>query len=127
MSREFRLQDPGEGIHEAEVVEIACAEGDEVEEGDTVLAVETDKATTELPAPYSGTVERIHVQPGDQVEVGDLLMTFSGEAEGAAEPPADGAEAEAEAPAKEESEAEAQQEEGAPQETAEKAEKELPR
>jgi pyruvate dehydrogenase E2 component (dihydrolipoamide acetyltransferase) len=70
-----------EEVPEEEVVEVDCAEGDAVEEGDTVLAVETDKATTELRAPYSGTVERIHVKPGDQVEVGDLLMTFSGEEE----------------------------------------------
>jgi pyruvate dehydrogenase E2 component (dihydrolipoamide acetyltransferase) len=126
MSREFRLEDPGEGIHEAEVVEIACAEGDEVEEGDTVLAVETDKATTELPAPYSGTVERIHVQPGDQVEVGDLLITFSGEAEGAAEPPEGGAEAGPEAAAKGGATAVAQRRAGAPQERPEKAGKERP-
>jgi pyruvate dehydrogenase E2 component (dihydrolipoamide acetyltransferase) len=80
VSREFRLQDPGEGIHEAEIVEIDVSAGDRVEEGDTVLAVETDKATTELPSPYSGTVESVAVAVGDLVRVGDLLMTFEGEA-----------------------------------------------
>ena len=87
MSREFRLQDPGEGIHEAEIVEINVAAGDRVEEDDTVLAVETDKATTELPSPYSGTVETIAVQVGDRVQVGDLLMSFAddpGDASGGA-------------------------------------------
>jgi pyruvate dehydrogenase E2 component (dihydrolipoamide acetyltransferase) len=79
VSREFRLQDPGEGIHEAEIVEIDVSAGDRVEEGDTVLAVETDKATTELPSPYSGTVEAVAVAVGDLVRVGDLLMSFEGE------------------------------------------------
>ncbi|MBK5932329.1 2-oxo acid dehydrogenase subunit E2 [Halochromatium salexigens] len=79
MSRAFRLQDPGEGIHEAEIVEINVAVGDQIEEGETVLAAETDKATTEIPSPYTGTVERIAVETGDQVRVGDLLMTVSGD------------------------------------------------
>lgn len=82
MSRELRLQDPGEGIHEAEIVEINVAVGDRVEEGETVLAAETDKATTEIPSPYSGTVERIAVESGDQVRVGDLLMIISGDGDG---------------------------------------------
>lgn len=78
MSRVFRLQDPGEGIHEAEVVEITVTAGDEVREGQTVMAVETDKATTELPSPYTGRVAAIHVERGAQIKVGDPLMTFSG-------------------------------------------------
>ena len=82
MSRELRLQDPGEGIHEAEIVEINVAVGDRVEEGETVLAAETDKATTEIPSPYTGTVERIAVETGDQVRVGDLLMIISGDGDG---------------------------------------------
>ncbi|MBK1619262.1 hypothetical protein CKO42_12610 [Lamprobacter modestohalophilus] len=82
MSRAFRLQDPGEGIHEAEIVEINVAVGDQIEEGETVLAAETDKATTEIPSPYTGTVERIAVETGDQVRVGDLLMTVSGDGDG---------------------------------------------
>jgi pyruvate dehydrogenase E2 component (dihydrolipoamide acetyltransferase) len=83
MSREFRLQDPGEGLHEAEIVEVLVAEGDQVTEGDTVLSVETDKATTEIPSPYSGQVERIAVSEGDVAKVGDLLMTFAGDDEAA--------------------------------------------
>ncbi|MBK5938739.1 biotin/lipoyl-containing protein [Halochromatium roseum] len=35
------------------------AVGDQIEEGETVLAAETDKATTEIPSPYTGTVERM--------------------------------------------------------------------
>lgn len=87
MSREFRLQDPGEGIHEAEVLEIEVSQGDQVEEGDVLLTVETDKAATEIPSPYTGTVERVAVSPGDQIRVGDLLMSFSGEGDGEEQTP----------------------------------------
>lgn len=76
MAEEFRLPDPGEGIHEAEIVEVCVAAGDTVEEGDIILHIETDKATVEVPSPYTGTVEDINVQQGDVIEVGDLLMTF---------------------------------------------------
>ncbi|NBB81949.1 MAG: biotin/lipoyl-binding protein, partial [Alphaproteobacteria bacterium] len=87
MDKEFRLQDPGEGIHEAEIREVAVAEGDEVAEGDTVFVVETDKAAVDLPSPYSGRVTSIAAKVDDVVEVGDLLMTIdTGDAAEAEEP-----------------------------------------
>lgn len=76
MSREFTFQDPGEGIHEGEIVEVKVAAGDEVDDGDTVLVIETDKATTEVPSPYSGRIEGVEVSPGDIVTVGDVLLVF---------------------------------------------------
>ncbi len=83
MSRVFKLPDLGEGIHEAEIVDILVKVGDEVQEEQPILVVETDKATVEITSPYSGTVERISVQVDDRVKVGDVLIVFSGE--GAAE------------------------------------------
>jgi len=77
MAKEFRLQDPGEGIHEAEVVEVQVSAGDQVEDGDIVLVVETDKAAVEVPAPFTGTVEEVRVEEDQVVEVGDVLMTYS--------------------------------------------------
>ncbi len=77
MAKEFKFQDPGEGIHEGEIIDVMVSEGDRVEEGQPVFEVETDKAATEAPSPFSGTIEKIHVKKGDVVEVGDLLITFS--------------------------------------------------
>jgi pyruvate dehydrogenase E2 component (dihydrolipoamide acetyltransferase) len=94
MSREFRFQDPGEGIHEAEVVEVRVATGDRVEDGDTVLAVETDKATTEVPTPYAGEIAEVAVGVGDRIEVGDLLLRFAGRGEGEGDGDSDDADAE---------------------------------
>lgn len=78
MAQEFKLQDPGEGIHEVEVREILVSKGDHVEEGQDVLVVESDKAAIELPSPYDGEVDAIKVEEGDTVKVGDVLMVFSG-------------------------------------------------
>lgn len=81
MPVEFRLPDLGEGIHEGEVVDILVAAGDRVMDGQPVMLVETDKATTEIPAPVNGTVKEIRVRPGDVVKVGEVLMVFLEEGE----------------------------------------------
>ncbi|MCV2869117.1 2-oxo acid dehydrogenase subunit E2 [Defluviimonas sp. WL0002] len=85
MPHEFRLQDPGEGIHEAEIVEINVAKGDKVAEGDDVIVAETDKAAVDIPAPVSGTVQEIRVAVGDIVNVGDVLLVFSEDGDGDAD------------------------------------------
>ncbi|MBN1261162.1 MAG: 2-oxo acid dehydrogenase subunit E2 [Anaerolineae bacterium] len=84
MSREFKLPDLGEGIHEAEIREILVSVGDEVAEDADILVVETDKAVVDIPSPYGGTVTAINVESGDWVSVGDTLITFDDEEEGAA-------------------------------------------
>src|SRR5712691_7596951 len=81
-SRAFALPDLGEGLTEAEIVKVLVSEGDVVAEDAPLLEVETDKATVEIPSPVGGRVTRIHVQPGQTVKVGDVLVTFD-EAPGA--------------------------------------------
>jgi pyruvate dehydrogenase E2 component (dihydrolipoamide acetyltransferase) len=71
------LPDLGEGVHEGEVLAVHVSVGQEVKEGDIILEVETDKAAVEIPSPFSGTVAQILVKPGDTVNVGDVMMTFS--------------------------------------------------
>jgi pyruvate dehydrogenase E2 component (dihydrolipoamide acetyltransferase) len=82
MPVEFKLPDLGEGIHEGEIVEVLVSVGDTVEDGQPVLIVETDKATTEVPSPVNGVVAEIRVKPGLQVKVGEVLMTFTVSDEG---------------------------------------------
>ncbi|HRP97653.1 MAG TPA: 2-oxo acid dehydrogenase subunit E2 [Rhodocyclaceae bacterium] len=76
MAKEFRLKDPGEGIHEAEILEIHVATGDHVSDGDDLITVETDKAAVDIPAPFSGTIEEIRVEQGDVATVGDVIITY---------------------------------------------------
>ncbi len=77
MARAFRLPDLGEGLTEAEVVKVLVREGEVVREDAPLLEVETDKAQVEIPSPMGGRVERVHVQPGQTVKVGDVLVTFA--------------------------------------------------
>ncbi len=86
MARKFKLPDLGEGIHEAEIQDILVAVGDEVAEDQDILVVETDKAAVDIPSPYAGAGEEILVERGDWVEVGDVLITFSGGDEEEPEP-----------------------------------------
>ena len=81
MAKEFRLPDLGEGIHEGEIIDVLVKEGEDVKEDQSILEVETDKAAVELPSPFTGNVTRIYVKKGDLVHVGDLLVSFDGEAE----------------------------------------------
>jgi len=77
MPRPFALPDLGEGLTEAEIVKVLVREGDVVGEDAPLLEVETDKAQVEIPSPLGGRVEKVHVQPGDTVRVGQVLVTFA--------------------------------------------------
>jgi pyruvate dehydrogenase E2 component (dihydrolipoamide acetyltransferase) len=79
---DFKLPDLGEGVTEAEVDRWLVKEGDVIAEDDPLVEVITDKATAEIPSPFEGVVARIHVQAGDVVPVGTVLVSI--EAEGAA-------------------------------------------
>src|SRR5262249_12838090 len=74
--KEFKLPDLGEGLTEAEIVQVLVGEGDEVKEDQPVLLVETEKAQVELPSPFGGRVSKINVRPGQRVKVGSVLMSF---------------------------------------------------
>jgi len=76
MAQQLLLPDPGEGIHEAEILEIAVSAGDEVAEDDLLFEVETDKAVTQIPAPFTGRVVDIAVSVGDILEVGQVLLSY---------------------------------------------------
>ena len=92
---------PDIGGDEVEVTEIMVAVGDTVEEEQSLITVEGDKASMEVPAPFAGTVKEIKIAAGDKVSTGSLIMIFStteGEVAGAAPAPA-AAPAQAAAPA----------------------------
>jgi pyruvate dehydrogenase E2 component (dihydrolipoamide acetyltransferase) len=77
MAKDFRLPDLGEGLTEAEIVRVLVAEGDEIKEDQAVLLVETEKAQVELPSPFGGRVATVHVQAGQRVQVGAVLLSFA--------------------------------------------------
>lgn len=87
---------PDIGGDEVEVTEIMVAVGDTVSEEQSLITVEGDKASMEVPAPFAGVVKEIKVAVGDKVSTGSLIMVF--EVAGAA-PVAVAAPAQAAAPA----------------------------
>ncbi|KJG16728.1 pyruvate dehydrogenase complex dihydrolipoyllysine-residue acetyltransferase [Photobacterium angustum] len=88
---------PDIGGDEVEVTEIMVSVGDTVEEEQSLITVEGDKASMEVPAPFAGTVKEIKIAEGDKVSTGSLIMVF--EVAGAAPAAAPLAQAAAPAPA----------------------------
>ncbi|QBR50512.1 pyruvate dehydrogenase complex dihydrolipoyllysine-residue acetyltransferase [Erwinia sp. QL-Z3] len=76
---------PDIGADEVEVTEIMVKVGDKVEVEQSLITVEGDKASMEVPSPQAGVVKEIKVATGDKIETGKLIMIFE-DAEGAAAP-----------------------------------------
>ncbi|EOV8971499.1 pyruvate dehydrogenase complex dihydrolipoyllysine-residue acetyltransferase [Cronobacter turicensis] len=88
---------PDIGGDEVEVTEVLVKVGDKVTAEQSLITVEGDKASMEVPAPFAGTVKALKVNVGDKVSTGSLIMVF--EVEGAAPAAAPAAKQEAAAPA----------------------------
>ncbi|MGO2339283.1 MAG: 2-oxo acid dehydrogenase subunit E2 [Psychrobacter sp.] len=71
---------PDLGVDEAQVAEIMVSVGDTVNADESILLIESDKASVEVPAPVSGTVEKILVQAGDIVANGQDFIVIVGNA-----------------------------------------------
>ncbi|MTB66314.1 pyruvate dehydrogenase complex dihydrolipoyllysine-residue acetyltransferase [Providencia sp. wls1943] len=76
---------PDIGGDEVEVTEVMVKVGDTVTAEQSLITVEGDKASMEVPAPFAGTVKEIKIATGDKVKTGSLIMTF--EVAGAAPAP----------------------------------------
>ncbi|KJY88506.1 MULTISPECIES: pyruvate dehydrogenase complex dihydrolipoyllysine-residue acetyltransferase [Pseudoalteromonas] len=92
-SAEKEVHVPDIGGDEVEVTEIMVAVGDSVEDEQSLITVEGDKASMEVPAPFAGTIKEIKVNAGDKVSTGSLIFVF--EVKGAAPAPQAAAKTEA--------------------------------
>ena len=72
---EVLLPDLGEDIEEADVLQVYVSIGDEIAVEQPIVEIETEKATLDLPSPVSGVVTAIHVQSGDTIRPGDLVLS----------------------------------------------------
>ncbi|HDZ9831055.1 TPA: pyruvate dehydrogenase complex dihydrolipoyllysine-residue acetyltransferase [Yersinia enterocolitica] len=88
---------PDIGGDEVEVTEVMVKVGDKVAAEQSLITVEGDKASMEVPAPFAGIVKEIKINTGDKVKTGSLIMVF--EVEGAAPAAAPAKAAAASAPA----------------------------
>jgi 2-oxoisovalerate dehydrogenase E2 component (dihydrolipoyl transacylase) len=87
---EYKLPDVGEGLTEAEIVTWKVKVGDVIKVNDVVVEIETAKSLVELPSPYAGTVQALHVPEGETVAVGTPIISIGDQAAAPAEP-SDGA------------------------------------
>ncbi len=74
--KQFKTPELGENIESATIIKILVKSGDIVEIDQTVLEVETDKATIEVPSDVSGKVTELHVNEGDEVEIGQAIFSL---------------------------------------------------
>ena len=72
---EIKVPDVGD-FKEVPVIEILVQPGDNVEKETSLITLETDKATIEIPAPQNGTVKEIKVKIGDKVSEGSIILTL---------------------------------------------------
>ncbi|MCH7567425.1 MAG: hypothetical protein IH787_07200 [Nitrospirae bacterium] len=98
MSKIVEVQIPNIGDYEGvDVIEIFVKPGDPINKEDSLITLESDKATMEIPSPYQGTVKELKVAMGDKLSAGALILTmepvfgagFAVLAAGARAPPAD--------------------------------------
>jgi pyruvate dehydrogenase E2 component (dihydrolipoamide acetyltransferase) len=76
---------PDIGSDDVEIIEICVAVGDTVEAEASILTVETDKATMDIPAPFDGVIKELKVKVGDKISQGDLIALMSNASQAAEE------------------------------------------
>jgi pyruvate dehydrogenase E2 component (dihydrolipoamide acetyltransferase) len=86
MSKEFKLPDIGEGVHEGEITKWLVKEGDAIKEEQLFVEVMTDKVTVQLPSPFTGKVLKLLAKEGEVVLVGNAIIIVGEEGETVATP-----------------------------------------
>lgn len=85
MATEFKLPELGENVEKADLVRVLVSVGDTIAPDQSVVELETEKATMEVPSTVGGKVKEIYVQAGQQVKVGQLILTVENGAGAASE------------------------------------------
>ena len=81
------------------VIEVLVKSGDKVEKEDSLITLESDKATMEVPSPAAGIVKELKIKPGDKLSEGSLILTLEGAEASASTPKSEAPAQKAQAPA----------------------------
>src|SRR2546426_2713486 len=73
---DVKLPNLGEGADSGVVVSVLVKEGDQVEEGQTIIELENEKAVAPIPSTASGTVTKLRVKEGDKISVGQVILSI---------------------------------------------------
>ncbi|MCU7555555.1 dihydrolipoyllysine-residue acetyltransferase [Alteromonas sp. ASW11-19] len=101
---------PDLGEDEVEVIELCVAEGDDVDAEDSLVTVESDKASMDIPAPFAGKVKELCVNVGDKISQGDLLAKLAAAGDAGGDDADEQEDTESQPAAEEQSQAEEKQE-----------------
>ncbi|AEA81096.1 pyruvate dehydrogenase E1 component [Candidatus Pelagibacter sp. IMCC9063] len=77
MSNDILVPNIGD-FNNVEIIEVLIKEGQEIEKGDTVITLESDKSSVEVPSNISGIVKVVHIKIGDKVSEGSLVASLEG-------------------------------------------------
>ena len=77
---DIELPDIGD-FNDVEVIEILVSPGDSIAKEDSLLTLESDKATMEIPSPEAGTINEIKISEGDKINKGDSIFSLKLEGE----------------------------------------------
>src|SRR5690554_5604037 len=84
---EVKVPDIGD-VAEVDVIEVLVAEGDTVAQEQSLITVESDKASMEIPSTAAGVVKLLKVKVGDKVSEGSVILELADDASASAQPPA---------------------------------------
>jgi len=87
MKHEIKVPEVSEGVEGGTVVSLSVAVGDRVEDDQTLLELETDKAVVAIPSPFAGKITEIQVAEGDEVKVGATIMLLDSDGEEGSDKP----------------------------------------
>ena len=80
MSKDLLLPDIGD-FEKVEIIEVLVKAGDKIKKNESLVTLESDKSSVEVPSTYEGTVESVNVKVGDKVSKGHLLVTLNSESQ----------------------------------------------
>ena len=127
MAKEFKLPELGENIESAEVIKVLVKAGDQIEKEQSIIEIETDKATIEVPSNVSGKISEVLVKEGEAVKVGQPIIKIEDGEEGSNKKEKEEKKSEAKVKAKEEGKEPKQEKEKDEKKVEEKESKEKPK
>jgi len=80
MNQQLLVPDIGD-FEEVEVIEVLVKVSDKIKKNDSIVTLESDKSSVEVPSTYEGAVESVNVKVGDKVSKGHLLVTLNSESQ----------------------------------------------
>ena len=86
MTDTIKVPDIGD-FKDVPVIEVHVKPGQVIAAEDTLVTLESDKATLDVPAPAAGTIGEVKIKIGDKVSAGTVIATFAGAAGASAQPP----------------------------------------